>query len=124
MTLLSSTALLLIDPYNDFLSEGGKVWSRVKPKLLDHLRPGDIHTHMFNDRQVEMLDRFTGGSEEAKGGLLSMMPAKRAATPEEIAQTIVFLAGDKDAALGCFVGCGRVAQTGGGRLDRGGCDRT
>jgi NAD(P)-dependent dehydrogenase (short-subunit alcohol dehydrogenase family) len=42
-----------------------------------------------------MLDRFTGGSDEAKAGLLSMMPAKRAATPEEIAQTIVFLAGDK-----------------------------
>jgi nicotinamidase-related amidase len=24
------TALLLVDPYNDFLSEGGKVWPRVK----------------------------------------------------------------------------------------------
>ncbi|WP_234021449.1 isochorismatase family protein [Streptomyces sp. 142MFCol3.1] len=37
------TALLLIDPYNDFLSEGGKLWSRVKEvaeeiKLLDHMR--------------------------------------------------------------------------------------
>ena len=42
-----------------------------------------------------MLDRFVGGSEEAKAGFLSMMPAKRAATPEEIAQTIVFLAGNK-----------------------------
>lgn len=26
-----TTALLLVDPYNDFLSEGGKVWPRVKP---------------------------------------------------------------------------------------------
>jgi nicotinamidase-related amidase len=26
-----STALLLVDPYNDFLSEGGKVWPRIKP---------------------------------------------------------------------------------------------
>ncbi|MDR3024954.1 isochorismatase family protein [Chryseobacterium sp.] len=26
----SKTALLFIDPYNDFLSEGGKVWPRVK----------------------------------------------------------------------------------------------
>jgi nicotinamidase-related amidase len=26
-----STALLLVDPYNDFLSEGGKIWSRIKP---------------------------------------------------------------------------------------------
>src|SRR5260370_42328573 len=38
-----NTALLLVDPYNDFLSEGGKVWPRVKAiaedvKLLDHLR--------------------------------------------------------------------------------------
>ncbi len=24
------TALLLIDPYNDFVSEGGKVWDRLK----------------------------------------------------------------------------------------------
>ena len=42
-----------------------------------------------------MLDRFVGGNEDAKAGFLSMMPAKRAATPEEIAQTIVFLASDK-----------------------------
>ena len=25
-----STALLVIDPYNDFISEGGKVWNRLK----------------------------------------------------------------------------------------------
>src|SRR5215470_9044666 len=24
------TALLVIDPYNDFISEGGKIWDRVK----------------------------------------------------------------------------------------------
>ena len=38
-----TTALLLVDPYNDFLSEGGKVWPRVQAVaeavgLLDHLR--------------------------------------------------------------------------------------
>ncbi len=38
-----TTALLLVDPYNDFLSEGGKTWPRVKAiaeavRLLDHLR--------------------------------------------------------------------------------------
>jgi nicotinamidase-related amidase len=38
-----TTALLLIDPYNDFLSEGGKLWPRAKPiaeevGLLDNLR--------------------------------------------------------------------------------------
>lgn len=37
------TALLLVDPYNDFLSEGGKIWPMVKDVadevgLLDHLR--------------------------------------------------------------------------------------
>jgi len=25
-----TTALLVIDPYNDFISEGGKLWSRLK----------------------------------------------------------------------------------------------
>ena len=25
-----STALLVIDPYNDFISEGGKIWDRIK----------------------------------------------------------------------------------------------
>jgi nicotinamidase-related amidase len=39
----STTAILLIDPYNDFLSEGGKLWPRVKAiaeevRLLKHLR--------------------------------------------------------------------------------------
>ncbi len=37
------TGLLLVDPYNDFLSEGGKLWPMVKEiaaeeDLLDHLR--------------------------------------------------------------------------------------
>ncbi|MFL4904093.1 cysteine hydrolase [Streptomyces sp. MMS24-I2-30] len=37
------TAILLVDPYNDFLSEGGKIWPRIEPMatkvgLLDHLR--------------------------------------------------------------------------------------
>lgn len=42
-----------------------------------------------------MLDRFVGGSEETKAGFLSSVPAKRAATVEEIAQTVVFVAGDQ-----------------------------
>ena len=24
------TALLIIDPYNDFISEGGKIWDRIR----------------------------------------------------------------------------------------------
>jgi NAD(P)-dependent dehydrogenase (short-subunit alcohol dehydrogenase family) len=54
---------------------------------VNAVAPGPIAT--------EMLDRFVGGSEEAKAGFLSTMPAKRAGTPEEIAQTILFLASDK-----------------------------
>ena len=32
----------------------------TREELLDHLRPGDMHTHMYNDRQIELVDRFTG----------------------------------------------------------------
>lgn len=39
----ATTAILLVDPYNDFLSDGGKLWPRVRAvaeqvHLLDHLR--------------------------------------------------------------------------------------
>jgi nicotinamidase-related amidase len=41
-----STALLFVDPYNDFLSEGGKVWPRVRPiaeevGLIENLKAVD-----------------------------------------------------------------------------------
>jgi dihydroorotase len=32
----------------------------TREKVLEHLRPGDIHTHMYNDRQLELIDRFSG----------------------------------------------------------------
>ena len=32
----------------------------TREKLLDQLRPGDLHTHTYNDRQLELIDRFTG----------------------------------------------------------------
>ena len=68
------TALLVIDPYNDFVSEGGKIWGRIKnvaeanncvPHMLEVLnaarkaglrifyalhhrcRPGDYETWMY-----------------------------------------------------------------------------
>jgi nicotinamidase-related amidase len=39
----STTSILLVDPYNDFLSEGGKLWPRARAvaeqvNLLDHLQ--------------------------------------------------------------------------------------
>jgi len=62
--------------------EGAAVGVRVNA-----VAPGPVAT--------QMLDRFTGGSEQAKAGFLAGIPAKRASTPEEIAQTIVFLGSDK-----------------------------
>jgi dihydroorotase len=35
-----------------------------REKLLDVMRPGDIHTHMYNDRQVEIISRFNGRVHE------------------------------------------------------------
>lgn len=31
-----------------------------REKLLRVMRPGDLHTHMYNDRQLELIDRITG----------------------------------------------------------------
>jgi NAD(P)-dependent dehydrogenase (short-subunit alcohol dehydrogenase family) len=54
---------------------------------VNAVAPGPVAT--------EMLDRFAGGTEEGKAGFLATIPVRRAATPDEIAQTIVFLASDK-----------------------------
>ena len=53
---------------------------------VNMVAPGPIDTGM--------LKRFTG-TEERKAGLTATVPLKRVGTPEEIAQTIVFLASDK-----------------------------
>jgi NAD(P)-dependent dehydrogenase (short-subunit alcohol dehydrogenase family) len=53
---------------------------------VNAVAPGPVET--------EMLNRFTG-SAAGKAGLVAGVPAKRTGTPEEIAQTIVFLASDK-----------------------------
>ena len=53
---------------------------------VNAVAPGPVETPMF--------ERFTGNAEN-KENLLSEVPLKRAATPDEIAQTIVFLASNK-----------------------------
>ncbi|CAM3026164.1 acetyoacetyl CoA reductase [Legionella steigerwaltii] len=53
---------------------------------VNAVAPGPISTDMF--------ERFTG-TEENKAAFLEMVPLKRAGLPEEVAQTIVFLASDK-----------------------------
>lgn len=35
-----------------------------REKLLDKMRPGDMHTHMYNDRQVEIISRFNSRVQE------------------------------------------------------------
>jgi NAD(P)-dependent dehydrogenase (short-subunit alcohol dehydrogenase family) len=54
---------------------------------VNAVAPGPVAT--------EMLERFVGGDATQKEGFLATVPARRAASPEEIAQTIVFLASDK-----------------------------
>src|SRR5277367_4010087 len=53
---------------------------------VNAVAPGPVET--------EMLNRFTG-SADRKAGLISGVPLKRAGTPQEIANAIVFLASDQ-----------------------------
>jgi NAD(P)-dependent dehydrogenase (short-subunit alcohol dehydrogenase family) len=45
--------------------------------------------------QTAMLDRVTGGDEQAKTAFLSTVPAGRAGDPQEIADVILFIASPK-----------------------------
>jgi nicotinamidase-related amidase len=82
-----STALLFVDPYNDFLSEGGRIWPRVKDvaeeiglidnlKSIDHAvrqagirvfivphrrwEPGDYESWRYpNPTQVSIMERHS-----------------------------------------------------------------
>jgi NAD(P)-dependent dehydrogenase (short-subunit alcohol dehydrogenase family) len=54
---------------------------------VNAVAPGPVAT--------DMLDRFVGRNETAKAGFLGSIPAKRAATVEEVAETIVFIASAK-----------------------------
>jgi dihydroorotase len=42
---------------NNILSWTGR---ETRTKVLEKMRPGDLHTHFYNDRHVELLDRRTG----------------------------------------------------------------
>ena len=53
---------------------------------VNAVAPGPIETGMLN--------RFTG-TDERKAGLITTVPLKRVGAPEEVAQTILFLASDK-----------------------------
>lgn len=68
---------------------------------VNAVAPGPIET--------EMLNRFTG-SADRKAGLIAGVPVKRAGTPDEIAQTIVFLTSDKASFL-----TGQIVAVDGGK---------
>ena len=71
---------------------------------VNAVAPGPIET--------ELLNRFTGTADR-RAALVAGVPAKRAGKPEEIAQTIVFLASDKaDFLTGQIIGVngGKTAQ--------------
>src|SRR2546425_7262420 len=69
---------------------------------VNAVAPGPVET--------EMLNRFTG-TPERKAGLIAGVPLKRSGTPEEIAQTIVFLASDKASFI-----TGHIIAADGGKL--------
>ena len=69
---------------------------------VNAVAPGPIETGMLN--------RFTG-SAERKAGLIAGVPARRVGRPEEVAQTILFLASDKAPFL-----TGQIIGVDGGKL--------
>src|SRR5712664_537410 len=82
---------------------GGSVYSASKHAVEGLTKSAALEAVAFGVRvnavapgpvETEMLNRFTG-SVDIKAGLVAGVPAKRAGTPEEIAQTIVFLASDQ-----------------------------
>jgi len=68
---------------------------------VNAVAPGPVETGM--------LDRFTG-SADRKAGLIAGVPLKRSGTPDEVAQTIVFLTSDKSPFL-----TGQIVSVDGGK---------
>jgi NAD(P)-dependent dehydrogenase (short-subunit alcohol dehydrogenase family) len=69
------------------LTKSAALEGAAKGVRVNAVAPGPVAT--------DMLDRFVGRDESAKAGFLDSIPAKRAAVPQEIARTIVFLASDQ-----------------------------
>jgi NAD(P)-dependent dehydrogenase (short-subunit alcohol dehydrogenase family) len=68
------------------LTKSGALEAAAFGVRVNAIAPGPVET--------AMLDRFTG-SADRKGALLAGIPLRRAGTPEEIAEAILFVASDK-----------------------------
>ena len=71
----------------DGLTKSAALESAAAGVRVNGVAPGPVET--------PMLDRFTGSDATAKAGFLQSIPARRGAAPDEIAETILFLASDK-----------------------------
>ncbi|WP_028801291.1 isochorismatase family cysteine hydrolase [Streptomyces sp. 142MFCol3.1] len=81
----SRTALLVVDPYNDFLSEGGKLWPRAKEvaesvRLLDHMRQVLAATRTAGIRTFFVPHRRTAPGDYDGWAHLSFSQARAAET--------------------------------------------
>ncbi|MEU3979396.1 isochorismatase family cysteine hydrolase [Streptomyces sp. NPDC026672] len=79
------TALLVVDPYNDFLSEGGKLWPRAKEvaegvHLLGHMRQVLAATRAAGVRTFFVPHRRTAPGDYADWAHLSLSQARAAET--------------------------------------------
>ena len=83
------------------LTKSGALEAAAFGVRVNAVAPGPVET--------AMLDRFTG-SQDRKAGLLASIPLRRAGTPAELADAILFLASDKAS----FV-TGQIINVNGGR---------
>ena len=83
------------------LTKSGALEAAAFGVRVNAVAPGPVET--------AMLDRFTG-SPDRKAGLLAGVPLRRAGKPEELADSIVFLASDKASFI-----TGQIINVNGGR---------
>ncbi|QPF92181.1 SDR family NAD(P)-dependent oxidoreductase [Bradyrhizobium commune] len=83
------------------LTKSGALEAAAFGVRVNAIAPGPVET--------AMLDRFTG-SEDRKAGLLAGIPLRRAGKPEELAESILFLASDKASFI-----TGQIVSVNGGR---------
>jgi NAD(P)-dependent dehydrogenase (short-subunit alcohol dehydrogenase family) len=89
--------------YGRFGAKGASIYAASKHAIEGLTQSAALEAAEFGVRvnvvapgpiDTGMLSRFTG-NDERKAGLVSTVPLKRMGRPEEIAQTIVFLASDR-----------------------------